>query len=109
VASANAELRFPSPFFRERLRIATFVDAGTVWERGRTDPIIRVTPGIGLRIATPLGPARLDLAYNPASLLPGTLYVVEQDNTLTVDTGRTPFALNRPGSFTVHFAVGQPF
>jgi outer membrane protein insertion porin family len=109
MASANAELRFPSPIFRERLRIATFVDAGTVWERGRTDPIVRVTPGIGLRIATPLGPARLDLAYNPASLLPGTLYVVEQDNTLTVDTGRTPFALNRPGSFTVHFAVGQPF
>lgn len=109
IASANAELRFPSPIFRERLRIATFVDAGTVWERGRTDPVIRVTPGIGLRIATPLGPARLDLAYNPAALLPGTLYVVEQDNSLTVDTGRTPFALNRPGSFTLHFAVGQPF
>lgn len=109
MASANAELRFPSPFFRERLRIATFVDAGTVWERGRTKPIVRVTPGVGLRIATPLGPARLDLAYNPAALLPGTLYVVEQDNTLTVDTQRTPFALNRRGAFTVHFAVGQPF
>jgi outer membrane protein assembly complex protein YaeT len=109
LASANAELRFPSPLFSERLRIAAFMDAGTVWERGRTTPKLRVTPGIGLRIATPLGPARLDLGYNPAALAPGTLYIVEEDNTLTVDTERSPFELNRRGAFTVHFAVGQPF
>lgn len=108
-ATGNVELRFPAPIFRERLRIAAFVDAGTVWERGATDPLVRVTPGVGLRIATPLGPARLDLAYNRHSLAPGTLFVIEEDNSLTPDASRSPFALNRPGSFTLHFAVGQPF
>jgi outer membrane protein insertion porin family len=109
LANANVELRFPSPLFRERLRLAMFVDAGTVWERGQTDPQIRVTPGVGLRIATPLGPARLDLAYNPFALASGTLFIVEPDGSLTPDDSRSPYALNRPGRLTVHFAVGQPF
>ena len=63
----NAELRFPSPIFAQRLRLGLFVDAGQVWERGEELVSIRgmrVTPGIGVRFATPLGPVRIDAAYN---------------------------------------------
>jgi len=106
-ATANLELRVPSPIFRERLRFAAFVDAGGVWERGITRARIRVTPGVGLRIATPLGPARLDLAYNPYGLSPGILYVREPDNSLT--PANTDFTLVRPSRLTLHCAVGRPF
>lgn len=108
-AVGNLEVRVPAPFFRERLRLAAFVDMGAVWERGSTPARLRVTPGVGLRVATPLGPARLDLAYNPYGLSPGTLYIKEPDNTLTPDTSRSPFSLDRPRRYTLHFAVGQPF
>lgn len=109
LAVANAEVRFPSPIFSQRLRLALFVDAGGVWERGATDPLIRVTPGVGIRVATPLGPARLDLAYNAYRLSPGTLYIIEPDNTLTADHSRSPYTVERTRHFTLHFAVGQPF
>ncbi|MGI8817560.1 MAG: BamA/OMP85 family outer membrane protein, partial [Gemmatimonadales bacterium] len=67
IAVANVELRVPSPLLSSRLRLAAFVDAGGVWQRGGNErtAVIRATPGVGLRIATPLGPARLDVAYNP--------------------------------------------
>src|SRR5690606_21429883 len=67
---ANVELRFPSPVFSERLRLAAFIDGGALWQRGVANaegPRVRVTPGFGLRVGTPLGPARRDLAYNPYS------------------------------------------
>ncbi|PYP20082.1 MAG: hypothetical protein DMD54_01345 [Gemmatimonadetes bacterium] len=63
----NAELRLPSPVYPERVRLGVFVDVGQVWERGsEVFPIsgLRVTPGAGLRFATPLGPVRVDAAYN---------------------------------------------
>src|SRR6266446_6288784 len=52
----NAELRFPSPIFAQRMRLGLFVDAGQVWERGEvltTIHGIRITPGAGVRFATP--------------------------------------------------------
>lgn len=108
IAVANMELRFPSPIFTQRTRLALFVDAGSMWERGITSSRVVVTPGIGLRIATPLGPARLDIAYNPRGLAPGQFYVVEPDNSLTRDDSRTPYS--PPGHhYAIHFAVGQPF
>jgi hypothetical protein len=73
-----------------------------------TSSRIVVTPGVGLRIATPLGPARLDVAYNPRGLAPGQFFVVEPDNTLTRDATRTPYKPSGYG-YAVHFAVGQPF
>ncbi len=111
LAVANAELRLPSPFFKERLRLAAFVDAGTVWERGRTSvskPQIRITPGVGLRVATPLGPARFDVAYNPYKLPVGTLYV-RNDADGSVQIIPDGLQLDRHRKITIHFAVGQPF
>ena len=72
----SAELRFATPFLPDRLRLGLFVDAGQVWER-RTELIslatVRVTPGVGLRYATPLGPVRLDAAYKGYANEPGPL------------------------------------
>src|SRR5690606_20065134 len=109
MAVGNVELRFPSPIFKERMRLATFADVGAVWERGATDPNVRFTPGAGIRVATPLGPARLDVGYSPSRLAPGAFYIAEPDGTLTPDPDRAGFQLDRKSRFTLHFAVGQPF
>jgi outer membrane protein assembly factor BamA len=61
MAVGNLELRIPSPIFSERLRLAAFVDVGGVWQRGATAVDLRVTPGFGIRVSTPLGPARFDV------------------------------------------------
>jgi outer membrane protein assembly complex protein YaeT len=111
IAVANVELRVPSPILSSRLRLAAFVDAGGVWQRRRNErpAVIRVTPGVGLRITTPLGPARLDVAYNPYKLQPGTLFQFDPAGNLTPVPGQGSYVLPRKGKFTVHIAVGQAF
>jgi outer membrane protein insertion porin family len=111
LAVANVELRVPSPVLSSRLRLAAFVDAGGVWQRGGNErtAVIRVTPGVGLRIATPLGPARLDVAYNPYKLQPGALFQFDQAGNLDPVPGQSSYVLPRDRKFTVHIAVGQPF
>ena len=110
---ANAEVRVPAPVWPDRLWLAAFVDGGTVWERGAGvggGPSFRVTPGLGIRFVTLLGPARFDVAYNPNRLPAGTLYEVRtgggdlvplQDNYQKVKkTGR---------GLVVQLSVGQAF
>ena len=111
VAVANVELRVPSPILTSRLRLAAFVDAGGVWQHGSNErpAVIRVTPGVGLRIATPLGPARLDVAYNPYKLQPGTLFQFDPAGNLTPVLGQGSYVLPRKSKYTFHIAVGQPF
>jgi outer membrane protein assembly complex protein YaeT len=110
---ANAEIRVPAPVLPDRLRVAVFVDVGQVYER-QTEVYsfrsVRVTPGAGLRITTPLGPVRMDVAYNAYSLEPGTL-LLQTDSTLVelpVTYQRSP-----PASFwrrlVLQFAIGQAF
>jgi outer membrane protein assembly complex protein YaeT len=73
LAFANAEYRFPLPVFSGRVYGAVFVDAGMVYESATSnatifdvvDEHLRVTPGFGFRVASPLGPMRLDVGYNP--------------------------------------------
>ena len=66
-AVANVELRVRPPVLTSFLQFVGFVDAGTVWTRGegelKNTPVV-VTPGVGMRISTPIGPIRLDVAYN---------------------------------------------
>jgi outer membrane protein assembly complex protein YaeT len=110
-ALANVEIRVPSPVFSSRLRFAAFVDAGGVWQREgpKSGRVIRVTPGVGIRIATPLGPARLDLAYNPNKLQPGALFQADDQGNLTPVPGEDAYVLSRDRKYTIHIAVGQPF
>jgi outer membrane protein assembly factor BamA len=112
----SVEARFPSPLLRDLLRLAVFVDAGTVG----LDPIWelqsswRVTPGLGLRIQTPVGPARVDLGYNPYPAQSASLYATDPgpdgelvriaDDFQPAESGR--FDLDR---FRLHIAVGQAF
>jgi outer membrane protein assembly complex protein YaeT len=107
----NIELRVPSPILSSRLRLAAFVDAGGVWQRQgpSSGRVVRVTPGVGIRIATPLGPARLDLAYNPYKLQPGTLFEADSSGTLTPVPGQNEYVLSRDRKYALHIAVGQPF
>jgi outer membrane protein assembly factor BamA len=110
LAIGNVELRVPSPIFSSRLRLAAFVDAGGVWQRGSgVGAVIRVTPGAGIRLATPLGPARLDVAYNPYRLQAGPLFQVDTLGNLDPVDGQGSYVLSRRGKFTFHFAVGQAF
>ena len=60
---ANAEVRFP--VFSSTIQGVGFVDVGQVWaDRAevRLDEL-EVTPGVGLRYLTPIGPIRIDVAY----------------------------------------------
>jgi hypothetical protein len=68
-----------------------------------------VTPGVGIRIATPLGPARLDVAYNPSKLQPGALFQADSLGNLTPVPGQGSYVLSRDRKYTIHIAVGQPF
>lgn len=108
VAIANAELRLRSGFLPELIQYALFVDAGEVWNRSgnsasQTQVRIKVTPGVGVRIFTPIGPVRVDIGYNPYQAPSGpafysasqrvgdaverALYCVSPANTLPVVPG----------------------
>jgi hypothetical protein len=114
---ANVELRAPLPVLGGRVQAAVFVDAGGVWtsEAGLTGspgvrPGLRVTPGAGLRIVTPLGPIRLDVAYNAYHATPGPLYRVVGGS---LEVANPSYAPRPPQNFgdhlKYHFSVGQAF
>jgi outer membrane protein assembly factor BamA len=123
LAFANAEFRFPLPVFSGRVFGAMFVDAGLVYlsETGGgaildiLDEHLRVTPGFGFRVSSPLGPMRLDIGYNPypperspswyAEFQQGDQYTLEELGQLTNQAPVGGF-FNR---FRLHFSVGQAF
>ncbi|PYO59439.1 MAG: hypothetical protein DMD70_12745, partial [Gemmatimonadetes bacterium] len=115
VFTANVELRVPAPIFPDRVRLGLFVDVGQVWERGDTGTTVsglRVTPGLGLRFITPLGPVRLDAAYNGYPQEAGTLYFLNKTNK-SIKATRLRIHPGLPPGFwrrvVVQFAVGQAF
>lgn len=98
---ANVELRVRSPVLPELLHFTAFTDVGELWTPGaaqREDRFekLKITPGVGVRVETPVGPFRIDVAYNPYSprsgaaffdapiQLGGQLYCVSPGNTLAV-------------------------
>lgn len=114
VGIASVELRIPGPVAKGTLATVLFVDAGAVvadelWDMRPDD--WRVTPGFGLRIATPVGPIRVDVGYNPYPPETAPLYLQDDDTgaLIRVTDTFTP----DPGSFLrrfrLHLAIGQPF
>lgn len=100
VAVANVEIRMPSPFIPERLQVAFFADAGQVWTRGASGAEqsfggLRVTPGVGVRVASPVGPIRLDVGFNPYQRQPGAAYF---DAPLPTNGGKAPLFCVSPGN-----------
>ncbi|HEY2027407.1 MAG TPA: BamA/TamA family outer membrane protein, partial [Gemmatimonadaceae bacterium] len=83
---ANIELRLRSRFFPELLQYTLFADAGDVWQRGTTVGTrthnasalflngLKWTPGIGVRVFTPVGPFQANVGYNPFPQPPGAIY-----------------------------------
>jgi outer membrane protein assembly complex protein YaeT len=64
VFEGNVELRFP--LFREVVRGVAFADVGQVWpelDRFNLKNLV-LTPGIGFRYFSPVGPIRVDIGYN---------------------------------------------
>jgi outer membrane protein assembly factor BamA len=128
---ASAEWRYRLPSFGGRLQLATFVDAGQVWNRPQqnfTFSDLRVTPGMGVRVRSPIGPLRVDVAYNGYASTPGSAYFVGTDNVLRcvspgnqfstgiVGTGQTcdPTFTPKPSEsvlskLTFNFSIGQAF
>lgn len=137
----NAELRIVSPLLPTLLTWTLFADVGELWNRdagvaGLGFRSLRVTPGAGIRIRTPIGQLRADLAYNPylrsngAAYFDapvasgGALYCVSPGNTipvtmqagqLTQGSGNCP-ASYQPGPlrgffgrWTPSISIGQAF
>lgn len=111
---ASVEVRFPSPFLPRLVRLASFIDAGNVgfgnfWdlERGSW----RVTPGVGLRLTTPVGPVRVDIGYNPHGPRTEPLYYADPNarNLVKVREHFTPPPPTFWNRLRVHLAVGQAF
>ena len=114
----NVEVRFPAPVFRGRLRLAAFVDVGGLWQTD--DPVnsekrIVATPGMGLRLLTPVGPLRFDVAYSWDKLQRGTVYVSNSETEdltgLRAEPGGPPLTFQplNPGGWQLNLTVGQPF
>ncbi len=128
LAFANAEYRFPLPVFSGRVFGAAFVDAGLVYlnETGGgaildvLDNHFRVTPGVGFRVTSPLGPMRLDIGYNPYPPQASPEWYGEAFEETTTggriyDLRPLPLLQNVApetgllGRFRLHFSVGQAF
>lgn len=113
----NAELRFPSPLWPQWVRLGAFVDVGQLYERGNklvSLERIRVTPGVGVRVATPLGPVRLDVAYNAYARESGQLFFSDTvADTLREISPSYPSRGTVPSRFldrlVFQFAIGQAF
>jgi outer membrane protein insertion porin family len=110
---ANVELRVPSPFLADRLRFAIFTDGGTVWERGGSGagsaPGFRITPGAGLRFVTPLGPLRVDAAYNSHKLPGGRLFKVSSTGELELVVDDYAKTKRTGRGWVFQFSVGHAF
>lgn len=103
----NLELRVRSPVYPELVQYTLFTDAGDVWQRGR--PIagrehrasslwlngLRWTPGVGIRVFTPVGPFQANVGYNPYPRPPGAIYF---DAAPDPTTGIAPLYCVSPGN-----------
>lgn len=75
----NLEYRVRDPFLPDLLQYTFFTDAGNVWTRGTPKGVfgfktLAWTPGVGLRVFSPLGPIQVNVGYNPRGLGAGPAY-----------------------------------
>ena len=121
---ANVEARY---WMGSSLQLAAFLDYGRLTSRSGAGVEADVpaalrqsllTPGIGFRVITDLGPIRVDLGYDPSSARTVPLFAESDDGGIR-QAGYVrfdPFAWDDPGFFRelsrrlqFHFAIGQAF
>lgn len=80
MALLNLELRSRGGWPTDALRWVLFLDAGRVWNNSGNYAVtgLRATPGIGVRLVTPLGPFRVDVAYNPHEWEAGPAFYLQR-------------------------------
>jgi len=96
---ANLELRLRDPFFPNLLQYVLFTDAGDVWTRqpgvehiGFTR--LYVTPGLGIRVFSPVGPISVNAGYNPYGSPGSPAYFPNGSGRLVcVSPGAPPFSV----------------
>jgi outer membrane protein assembly factor BamA len=89
---ANLELRTRSGWPGGLLRYVAFLDAGRVWNTGDVPSVTsagaRLTPGVGVRLMTPIGPFRVDIGYNPYAPDAGPAFFAQAGDILAGRPGR---------------------
>ena len=138
---SNIEWRRRVRWPTDKLQIALFADAGTVYEAGEQIfhwRDVRVTPGFGARLDTPLGPFRVDIGYNPYEQVsgralyftgssadgkttgaiqcvsPGNSIPLASTGVASLDLSKCPDSYRPPSGsifsrFVFHFSLGQAF
>jgi outer membrane protein assembly factor BamA len=97
-----------------RIGVNAFVDAGRLWDYSGNSYLpgeLRITPGLGLQVATPLGPMRLDAAYNGEGAAAGPLYQISGTDLVSVPGGypEQPPGRTLLSRLQFHFSVGIAF
>ncbi|MDE3214852.1 MAG: BamA/TamA family outer membrane protein [Gemmatimonadota bacterium] len=107
---ANFEYRVPDVFFPRLLQWTFFTDGGEVWTRGTPGSAlalsqIKWTPGVGIRVFTPVGPLQVNVGYNPYPSPRGPIYY---DASVNRETGVAPLYCVSPGNtIPVHLLSGS--
>jgi outer membrane protein assembly factor BamA len=120
----SVELRVPLPFYRGKFVGAGFIDgaivgASSIQSLGDLRNITRgtgaITPGVGVRYESPVGPIRFDIGVNPkiserlavvTSLVEGGRRRIVPLNTTRVYSPGGHTLLDR---LTLHFSIGQAY
>jgi outer membrane protein insertion porin family len=104
----NFEYRLPDVFFPRLLQWTLFTDGGDVWTRGTPGTglawsQIKWTPGIGIRVFTPVGPLQVNVGYNPYPQPRGPIYY---DATVNGETGIAPlYCVSPDNTIPVHITT----
>lgn len=120
---ANVELRFP--LGSDRWTGVAFFDMGKVWNAVggvSTSDAFAVSPGLGVRYRSPVGPLRFDVGYNTSGTERGLPVVSDPNDTLVqlvTSTGQpvmfdyNPYESPGLGEFfrrlQLHFSIGNAF
>jgi outer membrane protein assembly factor BamA len=96
LAVANLEYRVRDAFlFPNVLQYTFFIDAGDVWNQGKSKPQIKYTPGVGIRLTTGVGTIQLNAGYNRYPPKSGQIYF--EDPTLA-ESSISPLYCVSPGN-----------
>lgn len=116
VIEGNIEFRFP---IWDKFGGAVFVDGALVGNGDITEfaqATGAVTPGIGIRYQTPVGPVRVDVGYRPdltQTMRVFTEVVGEDGRSELVEIGDRDYDVNAGRGFldrlVLHFSIGQAF